>query len=182
MVQTLGNTVDQTITLSLVAKIAELKRMPDLAHELRTWRPQPDPMEEQLKQLAIQKAQLENEELKSKIALNNAKAKEAASSGDLKDLDYLEQESGTKHARDMEKQKAQSQGNQNLQITKALTTPTKEGETTPNISAAVGYNALTNGNSLQERDLAAQQDPTYSLSSQHYDPSQDPASALGMNL
>lgn len=182
MVQTLGNTVDQTITLSLVAKIAELKRMPDLAHELRTWRPQPDPMEEQLKQLAIQKAQLENEELQSKIALNMAKAKEAASSGDLKDLDYLEQESGTKHARDMEKQKAQSQGNQNLQITKALTTPTKEGETTPNISAAVGYNALTNGNSLQERDLAAQQDPAYSLGSQFYDPSQDPASALGMNL
>lgn len=182
MVQTLGNTVDQTITLSLVAKIAELKRMPDLAHELRTWKPQPDPMEEQLKQLAIQKAQLENEELQSKIALNNAKAKEAASSGDLKDLDYLEQESGTKHARDMEKQKAQSQGNQNLQITKALTTPTKEGETTPNISAAVGYNTLTNGNSLQERDLAAQQDPTYSLSSQYYDPNQDPASALGMNL
>ena len=182
MVQTLGNTVDQTITLSLVAKIAELKRMPDLAHELRTWKPQPDPMEEQLKQLAIQKAQLENEELQSKIALNMAKAKEAASSGDLKDLDYLEQESGTKHARDMEKQKAQSQGNQNLQITKALTTPTKEGETTPNISAAVGYNALTNGNSLQERDLAAQQDPTYSLSSQYYDPNQDPASALGMNL
>lgn len=182
MVQTLGNTVDQSITLSLVAKIAELKRMPDLAHELRTWQPQPDPMEEQLKQLAIQKAQLENEELQSKIALNNAKAKEAASSGDLKDLDYLEQESGTKHARDMEKQKAQSQGNQNLQITKALTTPTKEGETTPNISAAVGYNTLTNGNSPQERDLAAQQNPAYSLGSQYYDPSQDPASALGMNL
>lgn len=182
MVQTLGNTVDQSITLSLVAKIAELKRMPDLAHELRTWQPQPDPMEEQLKQLAIQKAQLENEELQSKIALNMAKAKESASAGDLKDLDYLEQESGTKHARDMEKQKAQSQGNQNLQITKALTTPTKEGETTPNISAAVGYNTLTNGNSPQERDLAAQQDPAYSLGSQFYDPSQDPASALGMNL
>ena len=182
MVQTLGNTVDQTITLSLVAKIAELKRMPDLAHELRTWQPQPDPMEEQLKQLAIQKAQLENEELQSKIALNMAKAKEAASAGDLKDLDYLEQESGTKHARDMEKQKAQSQGNQNLQITKALTTPIKEGETTPNISAAVGYNTLTNGNSIPERDLAAQQDPAYSLSSQYYDPSQYPASALGMNL
>lgn len=182
MVQTLGNTVDQTITLSLVAKIAELKRMPDLAHELRTWQPQPDPMEEQLKQLAIQKAQLENEELQSKIALNMAKTKEAASAGDLKDLDYLEQESGTKHARDMEKQKAQSQGNQNLQITKALTTPIKEGETTPNISAAVGYNTLTNGNSIPERDLAAQQNPAYSLNSQFYDPSQDPASALGMNL
>ena len=74
MVQTLGNTVDQTITLKLLAKIADLKRMPELAHELRTWQPQPDPAEEQLKQLAIEKAQLENEKIRSEIALNNAKA------------------------------------------------------------------------------------------------------------
>lgn len=47
---------------------------------------------------------------------------------DNKNLDYLEQESGTKHARDLEKMKAQSQGNQQLEITKALTKPRKEGE------------------------------------------------------
>lgn len=183
MVQTLGNTVDQTITLKLLAKIADLKRMPELAHELRTWQPQPDPAEEQLKQLAIEKAQLENEKIRSEIALNNAKAEAENAKKDLTNLDYLEQESGTKHAREMEKQKAQSMGNQNLQVTKALTQPSKEGETTPNISAAIGYNELTNGvNNTMERDLAARQDPSLSIGSQYYDPNQDPASSLGMNL
>jgi len=183
MVQTLGNTVDQSITLKLLAKIAELKRMPELAHELRNWKPEPDPVEEQMKQLALEKAQLENEVLKSQVALNNAKADAESARKDLTNLDYLEQESGTKHAREMDKMKAQSQGNQNLQVTKALTTPSKEGETTPNISAAVGYNALTDGvNNTLERDQAAQKDPALSINSRYYDPSQDPSSSLGMNL
>ena len=182
MVQTVGPNADPQITLKLMASIAELKRMPELAHELRNFKPQPDPVEEQLKQLAVQKAQLENEEIQSKIELNRAQAKKAGSEGDLKDLEYLETESGTKHARDMEKQKAQSQGNQNLQVTKALTTPTKEGETTPNISAAVGYNALTNGTSPQERDIAAQVDPTRSLGSSYFDPNLDPSLRPGSNL
>lgn len=181
MIQTIGNTVDQQITMKLLARVADLKRMPELAHELRTFQPQPDPVEEQLKQLAVQKAQLENEEIQSKIDLNRANAKRASSQADNENLDYLEKESGTQHAREMDKMKAQSQGNQNLQITKALTQPTKEGETTPNISAAVGFNALTQSNE-QERDLAAQNNPALSINSQYYDPSQDPSSALGSNL
>lgn len=182
MVQTIGPNADPQITLKLMANIAELKRMPELAHELRTFKPQPSPEEQELQRLSIEKAQLENEELKSKIRLNDAQAKRASSQADLDNLDYLETETGTKHARDMEKQKAQSQGNQNLQVTKALTQPSKEGETTPNISAAIGYNALTNGNSQQERDMAAQQNPTRSLGSQYFDPSQDPSLSPGMNL
>lgn len=182
MVQTIGPNADPQITLKLMANIAELKRMPELAHELRTFKPQPSPEEQELQRLSIEKAQLENEELKSKIRLNDAQAKRASSQADLDNLDYLETETGTKHARDMEKQKAQSQGNQNLQVTKALTQPSKEGETTPNISAAIGYNALTDGNSQQERDMAAQQNPTRSLGSQYFDPSQDPSLSPGMNL
>lgn len=186
MVQTIGNTVDQQITLKLVARIAELKRMPELAHELRTWKPEPDPMEEQLKQLAIQKAQLENQKLQSEIALNEAKARAEDAKKDMTNLDYLEQESGTKHAREMEKQKAQSQGNQNLQVTKALTQPVKEGETSPNISAAIGYNAITDDsnpvNNELERDALAPQDPSLSIGSQYFDPSRDPALSPGMNL
>lgn len=182
MIQTIGPNVDQQITMKLLARVADLKRMPELAHELRTFKPEPDPVEQKLKELAVQKAELENQEIQSKIQLNQANAKRASSQADSENLDYLETESGTKHARDMEKQKAQSQGNQNLQVTKALTTPTKEGETTPNISAAVGYNALTDGNTPQERDLAAQQNPARSLGSQYFDPSQDPALSPGMNL
>ena len=82
----------------------------------------------------------------------------------------------------MVKQNAQSMGNHNLQLTMSLTQPGKEGETTPNISAAIGYNELTNGNTPQERDIIAQQNPTRSLGSQYFDPSQDPSLSPGMNL
>lgn len=187
MVQTLGDSVPMDVKLRLLAKIADLKRMPDLAHELRTYQPQPDPMEEELKRLAVEKAQLENEEIKSQIELNRAKAEAEAAKKDLTNLDYLEQETGTKHAREMEKQKAQSQGNQNLQVTKALTQPQKEGEASPNISAAIGYNALTNGDnsgiqSIPDREMAAQADPALSLGSKYFDPAQDPALSPGMNI
>ena len=187
MVQTLGDTVPMEIKLNLLASHAELKRMPDLAHELRNYRPEPDPVEEQLKQLAVQKAQLENALLESEIQLNQAKAAAEEAKKDKTNLDYLEQESGTTHARDMQKQKAQSQGNQNLQITKALAAPQKEGETSPNIPAAIGYNALTGDDtsgiqSIPERDVAAQTDPSLSLGSKYFDPSQDPALSPGMNI
>lgn len=187
MVQTLGDSVPMDVKLRLLAKIADLKRMPDLAHELRTYQPQPDPMEEELKRLAVEKAQLENEEIKSQIELNKAKAEAETAKKDLTNLDYLEQESGTKHAREMDKQKAQSQGNQNLQVTKALTQPQKEGDSSPNISAAIGYNALTNGDnsgiqSIPDRELAAQNDPALSIGSKYFDPAQDPALSPGMNI
>ena len=96
-----------------------------------------------MKKLALDKARKEVELLDSEIALNNAKASEAMASKDLKNLDYVEQETGTKHERDMQKQRAQSQGNQNLQVTKALTTPQKEGEKRPDLETAIGFNRVS---------------------------------------
>lgn len=187
MVQSLGESVPMEMKLKLLAQIAELKRMPELAHEIRTYQPEPDPIQEQLRQLEVEKAQLENEEIRSVIELNKAKAEAELAKKDAINLDYLEQETGTTHAREMEKQKAQSQGNQNLQVTKALTQPRKENEGSPNISAAIGYNELTNSRdggvqSIPERELAAQQDPSLSIGSSYYDPTLDPASNLGINL
>ena len=96
--------------------------------------------------LALQKAQLEVEELRSKIALNNAKAAEAQSNKDKKDLDYVEQETGTTHARDMQKQRGQAQGNQDLEVTKALLRPRKQAngaETQPDLEGAVGWGEVS---------------------------------------
>jgi hypothetical protein len=87
--------------------------------------------------------QAEVDELLSKIELNKAKAEEARANKDQKDLDFVEQETGTKHARDLEKQKAQSQGNQNLEITKALAKAHKPDEIRPDIESAVGFNAIS---------------------------------------
>lgn len=143
MLQTLGPNMDPTITMTILAEIAELKRMPALANKLRNYKPQPDPLQEQLKQAELELAQAEVEKVKSEIALNNAKAAESVANKDKKDLDFVEQETGTAHAREMEKQQGQARGNQNLQITKALTQPSKEGESKPDVDAAIGYNQLS---------------------------------------
>ena len=63
-----------------------------------------------------------------------------------KNLDYVEQETGTAHERDMEKQRGQAQGNQDLEVTKAILAKTKTatgGEKPGDVEAAVGYNQLS---------------------------------------
>lgn len=143
MLQTIGPKAETGITMMILAEIAMLKRMPGLAHKLKTYKPQPSPEELKIQQLEIQKLEMENQKLASEIELNKAKAAEALAKKDMTDLDFVEQETGTKHARDMDKQKAQSQGNQNLAVTKALTTPLKKDQLAPDIEAAVGFNRIS---------------------------------------
>lgn len=123
MLQTLGNSVPWDITKIILIEIARLKRMPALAHSLKQYNPTPDPVEEKMKELTIAKIDAEIMEIKTKAMLNEAKAREAGSTADVKDLDFLEQETGTKHAREMEKNAAQAESNQMLEITKRILNP-----------------------------------------------------------
>lgn len=153
MLQTIGNSMDISITLMILSEIADLKRMPDLANKLRTFKPTLSPEQQQLHALALQKAQLEIQKLQSEVNLNDAKAQQASAAKDQSNLDYVEQETGTKHARDMQIQAGQSQGNQNLAVTKALLQSKKNAdgsESKPDVAAAVGWNQLS----------AHMQDPT----------------------
>jgi hypothetical protein len=143
MLQTIGPNAGPEIMLMILADIAELKRMPKLAQKLRTFKPQPSPEEQMLRQLEMQKLQMEVAVMQSQIELNKAKAAQALSMKDRTDLEFVEQETGTNHAREMEKQQAQSRGNQMLEITKALTKPLKEGEKKPDIPTAVGFNQVS---------------------------------------
>lgn len=127
MLQTMGPNVDQSIVLMVLEEIATLRRMPDLAHKLRNFKPQPDPLQQE-------KIKLEIQELQSKILANNAKAKaedahaelylaqaERVRSGkDLDDLNFVEQETGTKHARDIEKISAQAKANARAKIVEGV--------------------------------------------------------------
>lgn len=144
MVQTIGPAADPSIMMMLLAEIADLKRMPGLAEKLRTFQPQPSPEQQKIQELEIAKLEREVAKLESEINLNNARADEVSASKDLKNLDYVEQETGTKHSRDLERQRAQSQGNQDLQVTKALTASRKPEESEPDLSAAIGFNQLSN--------------------------------------
>ena len=143
MLQTMGNNLDISITLMILAEIARLKQMPELAKRIESFKPQKSPAEEEAEKLTLEKLRLEVEELKSKVELNRASARAKSSEADMKDLDYVEQETGTKHARDLQNTREQSRGNANLKIVDALTKPKKEGEKSPDIEAAIGYSALT---------------------------------------
>lgn len=122
MLQTIGPNEDPEIRRMLLSDICKLRKMPDLAKKLRDYQPQPDP-------LAQEKAQLEIELLKAELAETQAKAQQLAASAqldmaksgteevkqdniqsntDLMNLDFVEQESGVKQERDLQKQGEQS--------------------------------------------------------------------------
>lgn len=143
MLQTLGPNMDPSITMMILSEIAELKRMPVLAEKLRNYQPQPDPLAVQEKQLEIEKLKAEIAKLQSETMKNQAMAGKTQTEAQGKAIDNVLTESGVKHIQEMEKQQAQSRGNQNLEIIKGLLKPLKYGEQAPNIDAAIGYNAIS---------------------------------------
>lgn len=146
MLQTVGPNADPAIMMKILAEICRLKRMPELANDLLNYKPQTDPMQERLKEAEVAKAEAEVEELKSRIALNQAKQAQVEAQAQDTALKTNERGSGIQHNRDLEKQQGQAEGNKELAITKALVAPKKFDQGDPDIEAAVGYTALT-GNS-----------------------------------
>lgn len=122
MLQTMGNNMDPSMSQMILADIARLRKMPDLAKRIESYQPQPDPIEQQMKELTLQKLQAEVAELQAraqkaqadaqlsvaKITTEGAKANQLQSEADLKDLDFVEQEAGVKQARELEKQGEQA--------------------------------------------------------------------------
>jgi len=143
MLQTMGPNMDFAMTQMILAEIARLKKMPELADRIMRFKPEPDPLQQQIQQLEIAKLQAEIEQIKAKTQEHLANAAKKASEKDKADLDFVEQESGVTHARNLQQTQAQGRANQDLQVTKALTTPRKVEEKDPDIEAAVGFNALT---------------------------------------
>lgn len=143
MLQTLGPNMDPSITMMILAEIADLKRMPSLAERLRTWKPQLDPVAEQMKQLELQKLQMEVQKLQSEIIHNQARAEKAYAEAEAEGVDTQQNIDGTKHLRELQKQQAQARGNQKLEVTKALLKSHKMNETNPDVEAAIGYNSIS---------------------------------------
>jgi len=127
MLQTMGNTMPPEMSQMILADIAKLRKMPDLAKRIEEYQPQPDPLVQQKAQLdlALLQAQIANETAKgrenevdvqlktAKTQTEQAKARGMHSSSDLSDLDFVEKESGVgaaqkeaesdrKHAQNME--------------------------------------------------------------------------------
>ena len=99
-----------------MSEIARLQKMPDLAKRIEEYQPQPDPFQEQMKQLEMQKLQSEIAERQSRASENGvdiqvktakanldvAKARATNSNADMVDLDFLSKESGADQENKME--------------------------------------------------------------------------------
>lgn len=130
LLQTVGPNGDPEMTKMILSDIAKLRKMPELAKRIESFQPQPDP-------LAQEKAQLEIELLKAQIAKENAQAMQyqagaqldAAKVGtegakqqhlksdtDLMNLDFVEQESGVKQERDLQKAGEQARSQAQLKV------------------------------------------------------------------
>jgi hypothetical protein len=192
LLQTVGPNMEPEVRNMMLGDIARLKRMPDLAQRLYDYQPQPDPVAEKMKELTVAKLEFEIEQIKAKTQLMQAQAQKAIAEAGQAELDAAEQAAGVSHERSMEQQQGQAQGNKDLAVTRALLAPKKEGEGSPDVEAAIGFNALTDKapvglpsggvDTTMERDALAADDPSYSLGSRFFDPSQDPALNPGLNL
>ncbi len=126
MLQTMGNNMDPKMSNMILEDIARLRKMPELAHKIENYEPQPDPHQQEMQQLEKQKLMAEIAEIESRTQENYAEAQldmaKAGSEGaksqnlqsdtDRKNLDYVEPESGVTQERELQKQgeQARSQG------------------------------------------------------------------------
>ena len=116
MLQTLGNNMDFGMTQMILGEIARLRKMPDLQHKIMTFQPQPDPMQQAIQQaqLDLLHAQIELTRSQaaeagtkgmlnqSKVPVEQARANHIQSSADKNNLDFLQEQNGTKHQQAME--------------------------------------------------------------------------------
>jgi len=142
MLQTIGPDMDPGLSRIILGQIADLKRMPELAEQIRAYQPQPDPMQIKLQELQVAK-------LEAEIELDKARAMEAMSVAERKALDTELEVTGTKHKRDVEKMGSQARGNRDLEVTKGLL----KGEAPSGmIEAAVGFNKMVEESDRREAE------------------------------
>lgn len=117
MLQTMGNNMDPGMSRMILADIARLRKMPDLAKKIEQYQPQPDPLVQKQRELEVLllEAKLDTEKAQAQYYRSNAalditkvdteKAKQAQlqSDTDLKNLDFVEQESGVHQEREIQR-------------------------------------------------------------------------------
>jgi hypothetical protein len=138
MLQTVGNGMPPEFSYMIMGEIATLRKMPELAKRIKEYKPEPDPIQQQMQMLEMQKLEAEVGKLQSEIQenlaeaeLDRAQAGKAKSEQDLKDLEFVETETGTKHERDVDKVQAQAEGNERLEVTKAALAPNTGNDVNP---------------------------------------------------
>jgi len=139
LLQTLGPSEDPAIRRDIMASIMELMRMPDQAEKMRSYQPEPDPVEQEIRKLQLENARLENEKIKAdiadkyarakendidaqlktnKAAVEAAKARKLTSDADMIDLKFLKEDENTDNLNKMEMDELVHMRQKELQLLK----------------------------------------------------------------
>lgn len=130
MFQTIGPNGDAGMTKMILSDIARLRKMPDLAKKIENYEPQPDPLQQKIQELEIMKLEAEIEEIRAraiqyqasaqldaaKVGTEQVKAGNLQSDTDLKNLNFVEQESGVTQERAKELHGAQARAQGELKL------------------------------------------------------------------
>lgn len=181
MLQTATGALDPGITQQMMAEVLELQKMPYIAEKIRNFKHEPTEEEKELQQIELEMARLNLQKLKSEIEHNYARASKAKSEADITDLDYVEQETGTKHEREIEKGRVQAEANMELEVVKAGLNNTSNKANIPSKKTTSKVNSVDQlPMTAEERELWKRKNPALSLTSDRYDSSQDPSSNLSL--
>jgi hypothetical protein len=134
LLQTLGPSEDPGIRKIIMSEIMRLHKLPDVAKMVNEYQPQPDPMQQRIAELQIQKLEAEIAERQSRAAenqvdmrvksakatLDEAKARETHSKADNADLDFLDRQDGTSHMRELDKMDKKYQADLNKEAFKGM--------------------------------------------------------------
>ena len=137
MLQTTAQSMGPMFTQMILADIARLRKMPDLAKKIETFEQQPDPMQQKQAelQLALLEAQVMNERAKgaenevdvqlkqAKTETELAKARNVDSKSDLQDLDFLDKESGNDLNKELKKKDFDRKAQLDLTAANAMLNP-----------------------------------------------------------
>jgi hypothetical protein len=126
MYQTTAPNGDQELNKMILSDIARLRKMPDLARKIEAYQPQPDPLQQRIRELEIAKLEAEIMEIQAKAMQYQAgaqlagakagtegvKAANIQSDTDQKNLNFVEQESGVtqERAKELHGEQARAQG------------------------------------------------------------------------
>jgi len=133
MVQTTTQTMGPQFAQIILTDIARLRKMPALAKRIEEFQPQPDPLEQAMKELEIAEIQAKIAKLHSEANENNAEAeldkaktRQTHSDADKTDLDFVEQETGTTHTRDVDRITSQAEAQARTKVIDNMTKPQKQ--------------------------------------------------------
>jgi len=132
LLQTTAQSSDPEEVRMIRAEIARLRKMPALAKRIEEFQPQRDPLADKEAELRIQlkQAQIQTETAKAqahsanalldqaKAATEQARARHYNSDADLKDLRFVEDESGTTQERKLQQSGEQARSNMHLEMLK----------------------------------------------------------------